>query len=82
MSVDASRHLYTARLDPRRKGPAMGVYTHYLDSYGLFYDDPVVLNDRQAPVAVHGVEYHNARRGEDRIRLSLLAVDTHGYAVI
>ncbi len=79
MSVDASRHLYTARLDPRRKGPAMGVYTHYLDSYGLFYDDPVVLNDRQAPVAVHGVEYHNARRGEDRIRLSLLAVDTHGY---
>jgi hypothetical protein len=74
MSVDASRHLYTARLDPRRKGPAMGVYTHYLDSYGLFYDDPVVLNDRQAPVAVHGVEYHNARRGEDRLRLSLLAV--------
>jgi hypothetical protein len=79
MSVDASRHLYTDRLDPRRKGPAMGVYTHYLDSYGLFYDDPVVLNDRQAPLAVHGVEYHNARRGEDRIRLSLLAVDTHGY---
>jgi TnpA family transposase len=79
MSVDASRHLYTARIEPRRKGPAMGVYTHYLDSYGLFYDQPVVLNDRQAPVAVHGVEAHNAERGEDRLRLSLLAVDTHGY---
>ncbi|MGE3345891.1 MAG: Tn3 family transposase [Ramlibacter sp.] len=79
MSVDTSRHLYTARLDPRRKGPAMGVYTHYLDSYGLFYDQPVVLNDRQAAAAVHGVHAHNAGGGEDRIRLSLLAVDTHGY---
>ena len=72
--------LYTARLDdPRRKGPAIGLYTHHLDSYGLFYDDPIVLNDRQASVAVHGVDYHNARHGADRIRLSLLAVDTHGY---
>jgi TnpA family transposase len=79
MSVDASRHLYTARLDPRRRSPAMGVYTHYLDSYGLFYDQPVVLNERQAAAAVHGVEVHNAKRSEDRLRLSLLAVDTHGY---
>ncbi|MDQ6680137.1 MAG: Tn3 family transposase [Pseudomonadota bacterium] len=79
MSVDASRHLYTARLDPRRKSPAMGVYTHYLDSYGLFYDQPVVLNERQAAAAVHGVEAYNAKCSEDRLRLSLLAVDTHGY---
>jgi TnpA family transposase len=79
MSVDTSRHLFTSRLDPRRKGPAMGLYTHHLDSYGLFYDQPVVLNDRQAAAAVHGVHAHNAARGEDRVRLSLLAVDTHGY---
>jgi TnpA family transposase len=79
MSLDASRHLYTARLDPRRKSPAMGVYTHYLDSYGLFYDQPIVLNERQAAAAVHGVEAHNATRSEDRLRLALLAVDTHGY---
>src|SRR4051794_13475373 len=58
----------------------MGVYTHYLNSYGLFYDQPIVLNDRQAPAAVHGVEAHNAgRRGGDQVQLSLLAVDTHGY---
>lgn len=80
MSLDASRHLYTARLDPRRKGPAMGIYTHYLNSYGLFHDQPIVLNDRQASAAVHGVEAHNAgRRVGDQVQLSLLAVDTHGY---
>ncbi len=35
-----------------------------------------MLNERQAGVAVEGVEQHN--RAEDRIRVSLLAVDTHG----
>jgi len=35
---------------------------------------PTVLNERQATVAVEGVEQHN--RAEDRIRVSLLAVDT------
>lgn len=36
-----------------------------------------MLNERQAGVAIEGVEQHN--RSQDRIRLSLLAVDTHGY---
>jgi len=39
----------------------------------------MVLNDRQAGSAVHGVEAHNCSRREDQIRLQLLAVDTHGY---
>jgi len=39
-------------------------------------NQPIVLNERQAGVAVEGVEQHN--RAEDRIRISLLAVDTHG----
>lgn len=34
------------------------------------------MNERQAGVAVEGVEQHN--RAEDRIRFSLLALDTHG----
>ena len=38
----------------------------------------MVLNERQAAAAVHGVEEHNAQ-GEEAVRLSLLAVDTHGY---
>jgi len=46
------------------------------DRWGLFYDQPIVLNERQAGVAVEGVEQHN--RADDRIRVSLLAVDTHG----
>ncbi len=77
MSVDASRHLWNARVDPRRRTYAAGIYTHLLDRWGIIYDHPIVLNERQAGVAVEGVEQHN--RSQDRIRLSLLAVDTHGY---
>jgi TnpA family transposase len=76
MAMDASRHLWTARVDPRRRTYAAGLYTHVRDRWGLFYDQPIVLNERQAGVAVEGVEQHN--RAEDRIRVSLLAVDTHG----
>jgi len=63
-------------VDPRRRTYAAGLYTHVRDRWGLFYDQPIVLNERQAGVAVEGVEQHN--RAEDRIRISLLAVDTHG----
>jgi hypothetical protein len=38
------------------------------------YDQPIVLNERQAGAAIEGVEQHN--RTEARIRLELLAVDT------
>ena len=76
MALDASRHLWTARVDPRRRTFAAGIYTHVRDRWGVFYDQPIVLNERQAGVAVEGVEQHN--RAEDRIRVSLLAVDTHG----
>ncbi|EHP38557.1 transposase [Cupriavidus basilensis OR16] len=77
MSLDVSRHLWIARVDPRRRAYATGIYTHVLDKWGIVYDQPIVLNERQAGVAIEGVEQHN--RSEDRIRLSLLAVDTHGY---
>ena len=76
MAMDPSRHLWTARVDPRQRTYAAGLYTHVRDRWGLFYDQPIVLNERQAGVAVEGVEQHN--RAEDRIRISLLAVDTHG----
>lgn len=79
MTMDTSRHLHVARMEYRRKQPGIGIYTHVRDSYGLFYNQPIVLNDRQAASAVHGVESHNATRREDQIKLSLLAVDTHGY---
>ena len=77
MSLDASRHLWSARVDPRRRTYAAGINTHVRARWGIVYDQPIVLNERQAGVAIEGVEQHN--RAEDRIRLSLLAVDTHGY---
>jgi TnpA family transposase len=78
-NLHTSRHLHIARMEYRRKQPGIGIYTNMRDSYGLFYNQPIVLNDRQAASAVQGVEYHNATRREDQIKLSLLAVDTHGY---
>ena len=80
LALDASRQLWNARVDPRRRTYAAGIYTHLRDRWGIVYDQPIVLNERQAGVAIEGVEQYN--HTEDRIRLSLLAVDTHGYVVI
>jgi TnpA family transposase len=77
MALDASRQLWNARVDPRRRTYAAGIYTHLRDRWGIVYDQPIVLNERQAGVAIEGVEQFN--RVEDRIRLSLLCVDTHGW---
>ena len=79
MSLDASRHLWSARIDPRRRTPAAGMYTHVLNRHAIAYDMPVVLNERQAGPAIEGVERYNAELRGDRSRLTLLAVDTHGY---
>ena len=76
MSLDASQHLWNARVDPRRRTYAAGLYTHVLDRYGIVYDQPIVLNERQAGAAIAGVEHYNREQQE---RLSMVAVDTHGY---
>ena len=81
MALDASRHLYNARVDPRRRTFAVGLYTHVLESYGVIYDQPIVHNERQSSAALEGVEHYNARN-EESMRLSLLAVDTHGYTYV
>jgi TnpA family transposase len=73
MSVDVSRHLWNARVDPRRRTYGIGLYTHLLDQWGIIYDQPVVLNERQAGVAIEGVV------GQTSTLLQRLAVDTHGY---
>jgi len=77
MSLDASKHLWNARVDPRRRTHAAGIYTHVLDQHGIIYDQPIVLNERQAGPAIEGVVRYND--AAERVRLSLLAVDTHGY---
>lgn len=54
VSLDATRRLWNARLDQRRKGPAIGTYPHILDQWSIFYDQPIVLNRRQAGAAIEG----------------------------
>jgi hypothetical protein len=50
------------------------MYTHVLDRWGIFYDQPIVLNERQAGAAIEGVVRQNATKD-----IAQLAVDTHGY---
>jgi len=77
MSLDTSPHLFYARVDPRRRTHAVGMYTHVLDQHGIVYNQPIVLNERQAGVAIEGVVRHNENRDEGG--LLRLSVDTHGY---
>jgi TnpA family transposase len=74
MSLDATRHLWNARLDPRRKGPAVGTYPHVLDQWPVFYDQPIVLGRWQAGAAIEG-----ALRQTMVEKLERVAVDTHGF---
>ena len=74
MSLDATRHLWNARLDPRRKGPAIGTYPHVLDQWAIFYDQPIVLGKRQAGAAIEGALRQTVVETIERV-----AVDTHGF---
>jgi TnpA family transposase len=74
MSLEATRYLWSARLDPRRRTFAVGTYTHVLDQWGILYDQPIILNRRQAGPAIEG-----ALRQRQVGRLERVAVDTHGF---
>jgi hypothetical protein len=73
MSLETSHRIWQARLDPRRKTPALGIYTHVRERWGIFYAQPILLNERQAGVAIEGVVR------QERLDTAQLAVDTHGY---
>ena len=73
MSMETTKRVWQARLDPRRNTPSIGIYSHVLDRWGIFHAQPFVLNERQAGVAIEGVVR------QERIETSKLAVDTHGY---
>jgi TnpA family transposase len=74
MSLDATRHLFSARTDPRRQRRGIGIYTHKLDQWPLIYDQPVVLMQRQAGAAIEGMVRQCASAELERV-----AVDTHGF---
>ena len=73
MSLEASRHLWSARAEPRRRVYAVGTYAHVLDQWGIIYDQPIVLNKRQVGAAIDGALRQNLAD------LERLAVDTHGF---
>jgi len=73
MSMETTKRVWQARLDPRRNTPSVGIYSHVRDRWGIFHAQPFVLNERQAGVAIEGVVR------QERIETSQLAVDTHGY---
>jgi hypothetical protein len=35
MSLEASQHLWNARVDPRRRTYGIGIYSHVLDQWGI-----------------------------------------------
>jgi TnpA family transposase len=73
MSMETTKRVWQARMDPRRNTPSVGIYSHVRDRWGVFYAQPFVLNERQAGVAIEGVVRN------ERIVTRQLAVDTHGY---
>jgi len=75
MSLEATRYLWSARLDPRRRTFAIGTYAHVLDQWGVLYDQPIVLNRRQVGAAIEG-----ALRQKQVDHLEKVAVDTHGHS--
>jgi TnpA family transposase len=73
MSMETTKRVWQARLDPRRNTPSIGIYSHVKDRWGIFHAQPFVLNERQAGVAIEGVIR------QEKLETSQLAVDTHGY---
>jgi TnpA family transposase len=73
MSMETTKRVWQARLDPRRNTPSIGIYSHAKDRWGIFHAQPFVLNERQAGVAIEGVIR------QEKLETSQLAVDTHGY---
>lgn len=55
MSMETTKRVWQARLDPRRSTPSIGIYSHVRDRWGIFNAQPFVLNKRQAGVAIEGV---------------------------
>ena len=74
MSLETTRSVWQARADPRRRTASIGMYTYVRDRWGFFYDQPILLNERQAGAAIEGVIRQNG--GDD---VTQIAVDTHGY---
>ena len=57
MTIEASRRLWNARVDPRSGNYAIGTYTHVLDQWGIAYDQPIVPTDGKQAQPLRGYCY-------------------------
>lgn len=73
VSLDTSRNLWAARVDPKRRRFAVGTYAHVLNQWGIAYDQPLLLATRQSGAAIEGAVRQSVTR------IERVAVDTHGY---
>jgi TnpA family transposase len=73
IALEVSRHLWAARVDPRRRTHAVGSYVHVLDQWGISYDQPIIINEREAGPAIEG-----AIRSPSS-KIEAVAVDTKGH---
>jgi len=74
VSLETTKHLYSARLEPRKRVPSTGMYSHILDRYAMIYDLPIIINRRQVGHAIEG-----ALR-QKTAELERVSVDTHGHS--
>ena len=72
MTMETTKRVWQARLDPRRNTPSIGIYSHVKTGGASSMRSPL-LNERQAGVAIEGVIR------QEKLETSQLAVDTHGY---
>ncbi|WP_268957900.1 Tn3 family transposase [Paraburkholderia piptadeniae] len=55
MSLETARTVWQAWVDPRRRTRSIGMHTHVRDRWGIFYDQPIILNELKAGAAIEGV---------------------------
>ena len=76
MSLDVSRSISTARLDPRRKQWGTAVYGHVLGHYGIGHDMPLPVLTRQDGAAIEGALRMRA------VIIERVMTDTHGQSAM
>jgi TnpA family transposase len=72
--ADTSRHIWTARTDPKRRNWSTASYVHTLGRHGIGYDQPITITQRQPGAAIEGA-LHQTLAPIQRI-----FTDTHGYS--
>ncbi|WP_425468216.1 Tn3 family transposase [Paraburkholderia guartelaensis] len=74
ISLETTRTVWQARADSRRRTASVGIYAHLRDRWGIFYDQPILLSERQAGPAIEGVI-----RQESTEDVAQLASDSHVF---